>query len=58
MEVSWNGPRVGQHERLSCLWCRGGARQLGVSPWGGCSVARINEETHIADFGDEQLKIA
>src|SRR6516165_777281 len=32
MEVSWNGPRVGQHERLSCLWCRGGARQLGVSP--------------------------
>src|SRR5262249_21155887 len=30
--VSWKGPRVGQHERLSCLWCRGGARQLGVSP--------------------------
>jgi len=32
MEVSWNGPRAGRHERLSCLWCRGGARQLGVSP--------------------------
>jgi len=35
--------------RCSSAWCQ---------PWGGCSVARINEETHIADFGDEQLKIA
>ena len=92
MEVSWNGPRVGQHERLSCLWCRGrgwrlaemrkrpGLTQEQVATRMGVSVARVSQIESgdvstqdvlnrfitalggtlklIADFGDEQLKLA